>query len=106
VPLQWELREQGEKLRELIEQSQVDEKAALAQAGRVSDIEAQIKQMHLALLIRIKNSLDDEQRARLDELKSERRQQWRGGRKGGSTGQGEGPRGDGPGDEDAPPFRD
>lgn len=110
VPLQWELREQSQKLREMVEQSQIDEKAALSQAGRISDIEGQIKQMHLALLIRIKNSLTDDQRARLDELKAERKQQRRDRRWGGSPGYGErygeGPMEHSPGNEDAPPFRD
>ena len=105
VPLQWDLREQSEKLREMVEQSQIDEKAALSQAGRISDIEAQIKQMHLGLLIRIKNALSDEQRAKLDELKAERRRR-HGGRWGGFPEQGEGPRQEPPGAEDAPPLRD
>ncbi len=104
VPLQWELREQGEQLREMVEQSQIDEKAALSQAGRVSGIEAQIKQMHLALLIRIKNALTDEQRAKLDELKARRQQRRRDGRWGGPPQHWEGPTEEAPGD--TPPFRD
>lgn len=78
VPLQWEAREQAEKLQSLLEASKVDEEAALAQAERVMQLESQVKRTHLAALIRIKNALTDEQREKLGELRQRMRSRQKG----------------------------
>ena len=73
VPVQWEVQEETEKLRGMLSQSQVNEAEALAQAERVGSLEREVKKSHLALLIRIKNLLNDAQRAQLGTLAAERR---------------------------------
>ncbi len=85
VPLEWEMRERGQALQDLLEQPQVDEGAALAQVDRVTEIENQIKKTHLTLLIRVKNLLSDDQQQQLTALKQERREEFRerGGMRGG-----------------------
>jgi Spy/CpxP family protein refolding chaperone len=69
VPLQWEMREAGEKLRALLDPPRIDEEQALAQADRMTSIEQRVKRRHLALLIRIKNLLTPEQQAQLGALR-------------------------------------
>jgi Spy/CpxP family protein refolding chaperone len=77
VPLEWEVRERAETLADLLEQPRVDEAAALAQVERVTDIENQMKKTHLALLIRVKNALSEEQQQQLLALREERREERR-----------------------------
>ena len=61
---QWEMESEQQALVEMLGRSSVDE-AALAQAGRLMDIERRIKRVHLTALIRIKNALTREQQAKL-----------------------------------------
>ncbi len=65
LPAQMELAEHAEELKRLLDRPRVDEAAALAAAGRVMELEARIKQRHLALAIRLKNLLEESQQARL-----------------------------------------
>jgi Spy/CpxP family protein refolding chaperone len=74
VPLQWKSEGESEKLAELLKGDTVDEKAALAQSERVLAAEQEIKQVHLALLIRIKNKLTPAQQKQLRELRKESRE--------------------------------
>ena len=69
LELRWKLEEKGEALDKLLAAPQVDEKAALARAGEVLDLERQMKQAHLELLIRIKNRLTPKQQEKLRELR-------------------------------------
>lgn len=69
VELQWELQAEGQKLVELIQQVSVDEAAVLAQLDRVLNRERQIKTAHVALLVRIKNTLTPEQQGMLKALR-------------------------------------
>ncbi len=62
---QWEMESEQQALVEVLGQSSVDEVAALAQAGRLMDIERRIKRLHLTALIRIKNALTREQQNKL-----------------------------------------
>jgi len=73
VPLQFEMREASELLARLLEPPRVDEGEALAAAERVMGLEAEIKKLHLALVIRIKNLLTEEQQAELRRLRGESR---------------------------------
>jgi Spy/CpxP family protein refolding chaperone len=69
VKLQWQMQAASEQLVKLLDAPRVDEAPALAQAERVMSLERDLKKVHLALLIRIRNVLTDAQRARLAELR-------------------------------------
>lgn len=69
VKLQWQMQAASEQLVKLLDAPRVDEAQALAQAERVMTLERDLKKVHLALLIRIRNVLTDAQRARLAELR-------------------------------------
>lgn len=66
VPLQFELSEAAESLARILSTPRVDEAAAIAEAERITTLEAQVKKRHLVLLIRIKNLLTEEQQRQLD----------------------------------------
>jgi len=65
LQLRWELEEKSDALQKLLAADKIDEKAALARAGEVMDIEREMKQAHLTLLIRLKNQLTPEQQQKL-----------------------------------------
>jgi Spy/CpxP family protein refolding chaperone len=65
LELRWGLEEKSEALDKLLSAERVDEKAALARAAEVMDVERQMKQAHLELLIRIKNQLTATQQEKL-----------------------------------------
>jgi Spy/CpxP family protein refolding chaperone len=69
VDLQWRLQDESEKMVLLLRQRLVDESKVLSQAEAVMNLEREIKKTHLSLLIRIKNSLSEEQQARLSALR-------------------------------------
>lgn len=73
VQLQWQLHDASARLGELLEPSKVDASAALQQVDRILEIERSVKKAHLALLIRIKNTLTVDQQRMLTELKQEQR---------------------------------
>jgi Spy/CpxP family protein refolding chaperone len=89
--LQWQLQDAMEALRDTMKADQVNEQLALAQLDKVLDSEREIKKLHMALAIRIKNSLTAEQVQKLQELNR------RGNGRGFGRGQGEGSNGPGPG---------
>jgi Spy/CpxP family protein refolding chaperone len=70
--LQWQLKEASDSMVELLQQTPVDEKRVLEQADKVMGYEREIKKIHLAMLIRIKNSLTPEQIAQLRQARSMR----------------------------------
>ena len=67
--LQWQLQAASQQLSKLLDAPQVDEAKALAQAGEVMKLETEIKRAHLGLLIRIRNTLSDTQRSKLQALR-------------------------------------
>ena len=69
VDLQWKMQEETQRMSELLQAPQVNEAETLAQADRVMGIEREVKRAHLALLIRIKNTLTREQQATLRSLR-------------------------------------
>lgn len=73
VPLQIEISGAGERLAELLGAARVDEPAALALTEEMLALEAQIKRRHMALLVRIKNLLTEDQQRALYRI----RRQWR-----------------------------
>ncbi len=73
LELRWGLEEKSEALRKLLAENKIDEKAALARAAEVMDIERQMKQAHLTLLVRLKNQLTPEQQQKLAALRPHER---------------------------------
>jgi Spy/CpxP family protein refolding chaperone len=67
--LQWQLQAASQQLSQLLDESPVNESKALAQAAEVMKLETEIKRAHLGLLIRIRNTLSDTQRAKLQALR-------------------------------------
>lgn len=71
--LQWQLPSEMETMVALLRQGQLDEQKTLAQLDRILNVEREIKRTHFSLLIRIKNVLTPDQRARLQAIKSQGR---------------------------------
>ena len=71
VGLQWRLLDETESLVEALERPRVDQDRAMDRLETVLDTEKEIKQVHLELLIRIKNVLTPEQQERLDQLRAD-----------------------------------
>jgi Spy/CpxP family protein refolding chaperone len=72
VPIQLEMMEATEELAALLEEAQIEEARALAQADRIMALESEVKKTHLTLLIRIKNLLTDGQRDQLRQIRGRR----------------------------------
>ena len=70
-----DLQRATERLNRAVEPAKVDEAAALAAADQAMALEAQVKRAHLALMIRIKNLLTEEQQTKAAELRPERRKE-------------------------------
>jgi Spy/CpxP family protein refolding chaperone len=66
IDAQWDLQEQTGKMTQLLQQSPADESKILEQADKIMALEREIKRAHLALLVRIKNTLTAEQIAKLE----------------------------------------
>lgn len=67
--LRWDVDREAEVLDKLVRQDTIDEKQVLAQIDKILALEQQLKRGHITLLVRIKNLLTPEQKARLSELK-------------------------------------
>jgi len=65
IDVQWKLAEATTRLEKLLEAEKIDERAAMAEAKQVMAIEQEVKERHLRLLVRIRNLLTPEQRAKL-----------------------------------------
>lgn len=70
APLQFRLAGEAERLGELLRAPAVDEAAVLAQLDRVLPVEREIKRAQIAMMIRIRNALTEQQRAQLDALRA------------------------------------
>src|SRR5712692_4793508 len=66
--LQWQLQDAMEGLVSLLKKDTVDEQQALTQLDKALNYEREIKRAQIGLMVRIKNKLTPEQRARLQEL--------------------------------------
>jgi Spy/CpxP family protein refolding chaperone len=66
--LQWQLQDAMEALRDTMKADQVNEQLALGQLDKVLNAEREIKKLHMALAIRIKNSLTPDQIQKLQNL--------------------------------------
>jgi len=69
--LQWQLQDAMEGLTGLLKQSKADEAQVSAQLDKVLASEREIKRAQIALLVRIKNNLTEEQQHRLQALRGE-----------------------------------
>jgi len=69
--LMWRLHAEGETMGSLLRQQPVNEEQALEQLNKIMEIENEIKRTHFPLLVRIRNILTPEQRARLDTIKKQ-----------------------------------
>lgn len=67
--LQWQAREETDRMVKLLEQSPADEAKILEQADRVMSLERQIKRTHLTLLVHLRNLLTPEQQAKLRQFR-------------------------------------
>jgi Spy/CpxP family protein refolding chaperone len=70
VELQWKMQDEAQKLNELVQGAKVDETLTLAQVDRVLGVEREIKRAHMALLVRIKNTLTAEQQGTLTMIRA------------------------------------
>ena len=73
VELQWKMQDEAQKLNELVQGAKVDETQTLAQVDRVLGVEREIKRAHMALLVRIKNTLTAEQQGTLTMIRAGQR---------------------------------
>jgi len=69
VELQWQFESAQKKLADALAAPNIDESAAAAQADQVMNLELQMKKTHLALLVKIKNTLTPEQQAKLRQVR-------------------------------------
>ncbi|MFQ5599369.1 MAG: Spy/CpxP family protein refolding chaperone [Candidatus Krumholzibacteriia bacterium] len=68
VEFEWRVQEASQTLAELLDAAPIDESAALAQVDTLLAAEREIKLAHLQLLIRIKNTLSEQQQEKLNTL--------------------------------------
>jgi Spy/CpxP family protein refolding chaperone len=68
MDLQWKLSAEGEKMRRLLQGTQVDETQVLEEVDRILALEREIKRTQISLMVRIKNTLSSEQQAKLSKL--------------------------------------
>ena len=69
VDAQFDLQGEAERMVKLLQGRPVDEAAVLAQADKVMGLEREVKKAHLALLVRIKNTLSAAQQEKLAVLR-------------------------------------
>ena len=69
--LQWQQSAQVQSLEALCKKSPIDEKAALAQFDKLLLSESEVKRLHFASLVRVKNILTPEQQEQLRELEQQ-----------------------------------
>jgi Spy/CpxP family protein refolding chaperone len=74
VDMQFRLQDESEKMVLLLRQRPIDELKVLSQAETVMNLEREIKKVQLSLLIRIKNTLTEEQQLKLSSLRNKQPQ--------------------------------
>ena len=67
--LQWDLRDESDRMEALLQQRPINEARVLEQADKMMALEREIKRTHLTLLIRMRNVLTPEQLAKLDAIR-------------------------------------
>lgn len=69
IDLQWKMQEAVSELEAAVSKDTIDEKATLAIAERMMEIEGKVKRAHLGLLVQIRNQLDPDQRKKLERIR-------------------------------------
>jgi Spy/CpxP family protein refolding chaperone len=69
IDMQWDMKEETEKMLRFLQQTPVDEARVLGQADKVMGLEREIKKTQLSLLIRIRNLLTADQLAKIEEIR-------------------------------------
>ena len=69
IDMQWDLKEESEKMVRFLQQTPVDEARVLEQADKVMALEHDIKKTQLSLLIHIRNLLTAEQMSKIEEIR-------------------------------------
>ncbi len=69
IDMQWDMKEETEKMVRLLQQTPADEARILEQADKVMALEREIKKTQLSLLIRIRNLLTPEQASKMEEIR-------------------------------------
>jgi Spy/CpxP family protein refolding chaperone len=72
--LQWQLSGEEEALNTILQSEKPDEKAVIAQFEKLLAVETEMKRLQLAMMLRIKNLLTQDQQNQLRELKRSDRQ--------------------------------
>ena len=72
MDLQWKLSAEGEKMGRLLQGTQVDESQVLEEVDRILALEREIKRGQISLMVRIKNTLNPAQQAKLAEIRDRR----------------------------------
>lgn len=67
--IQWEMQDLSQTMKELLEQSAVDEESVLAQLEKILDAERRVKRLQVTLMVRIKNTLNVKQQKQLREIR-------------------------------------
>jgi len=67
--LRWQMKDEGERLAEMLRTTPINETAVLSQAGKVMGLEQQVKLTHLVMLVRLKNMMNDSQLVQLKEYR-------------------------------------
>ena len=70
IEIGWDMQDAAVRLERLINQTSIDEEAAMAAAVRVMELEVKVKRAHMRLLIQIKNQLDPAQQEKLLHLRA------------------------------------
>ena len=70
--VQWKLSAEGEKMGRLLQPAQVDETQVLEEVDRILALEREMKRTQISLMVRIKNTLNPAQQAKLAEIRDRR----------------------------------
>jgi hypothetical protein len=60
--LRWQMKDESETLANMLKATPINEVEVLNQADKVMGLEQQVKRTHLAMLVRLKNMMNDTQR--------------------------------------------
>ncbi len=64
--LRWQMKDESERLASMLQARPIDESGVLSQADKVMGLEQQVKRTHLAMLVRLKNMMNETQLAQLE----------------------------------------
>lgn len=68
--LRWQMKDESERLAQMLQATPINEADVLSQADKVMGLEHQVKRTHLAMLVRLKNMMNDSQLAKLKEYRA------------------------------------